>query len=144
VVYRFAVDNDGQLSGKTTFIEIERGAGCPDGSTVDADGCIWVALYGGGAVRRYSPKGSLIAVVPLPCPNVTKLAFGGRDLKTAFVTTARTGMTAEDLHAHPDAGGLFLSESMFRACLSSALLSLEDVLYKNGAGVRLPLGTPRW
>jgi len=88
-------------------IEIERGAGCPDGSTVDADGCIWVALYGGGAVRRYSPKGSLIAVVPLPCPNVTKLAFGGRDLKTAFVTTARTGMTAEDLHAHPDAGGLF-------------------------------------
>jgi xylono-1,5-lactonase len=107
VVYRFDVAPDGTLSGKQTFVEIEAHAGSPDGSVVDAAGCIWVALYGGWAVRRYSPQGHLLRTVSLPCANVTKVAFGGDDFKTAFVSTARKGLSPEELAAQPLAGGLF-------------------------------------
>jgi D-xylonolactonase len=106
-INRFDVASDGFLSGKRPFIEIEEGAGCPDGTSVDAEGCLWVALYRGWAVRRYSPRGELLEVVALPCANVTKLALGGGDLKTAFVTTARKGLGPRELAAQPLAGNLF-------------------------------------
>jgi sugar lactone lactonase YvrE len=109
-VYRFDVEPDGRLSGKRPLVEIEASAGWPDGSVVDAAGCIWIALYGGWAVRRYSPQGQLLETVSFPCANVTKVALGGRDLKTAFVTTARKGLSAEELAAQPLAGGLFAFE----------------------------------
>jgi D-xylonolactonase len=110
IVYRFDVGADGTLSGKQPFVEIETHAGWPDGSLVDSEGCIWIALYGGWAVQRYSPQGQLLETVSLPCANVTKLALGGRDLKTAFVTTARKGLSESELAAQPLAGGLFAFE----------------------------------
>jgi D-xylonolactonase len=106
-IYRFEVASDGSASGKRPFIQIEDGAGFPDGTTVDAEGCLWVALYQGWAVRRYSARGELLEVVALPCANVTKLALGGGDLKTAFVTTARKGLGPRELAAQPLAGNLF-------------------------------------
>jgi sugar lactone lactonase YvrE len=110
VVYRFDVEPEGRLSGKRPFVEIEAHAGCPDGSVADSEGCIWIALYGGWAVRRYSPQGQLLETVSLPCANVTKLAFGGSSLQTAFVTTARKGLSQGELAAQPLAGGLFAFE----------------------------------
>lgn len=110
VVYRFDVSPDGTLSGKRPFVEIEEPAGHPDGSTVDAEGCLWIALWGGSAVRRYSAQGKLLETVPLPAANVTKPAFGGPDLKTCFVTTARGGLSPEELAAQPLAGNLFAFE----------------------------------
>jgi sugar lactone lactonase YvrE len=107
LIYRFDVEPDGTLSGKRPFVEIEALAGLPDGSMVDAEGCIWIALYGGWAVRRYSPQGQLLETIALPCANVTKVAFGGADLKTAFVTTACKGLSPQALAAQPLAGGLF-------------------------------------
>jgi len=107
VIYRFDVGEDGHLSHKKQFIEIAREAGCPDGSTVDVEGYVWVALYGGATVRRYSPDGKLVAAVSLPCPNVAKLAFGGKDLKTAFVTTARNRLAGKGHPVHQHEGGLF-------------------------------------
>jgi D-xylonolactonase len=106
-IYRFDVASDGSLCNKRSFIEIEDGGGWPDGTTVDAQGCLWVALYQGWAVRRYSPQGELLEVVGLPCANVTKLALGGKHLNTAFVTTARKGLSPEGLATQPLAGGLF-------------------------------------
>ncbi|WP_328976198.1 SMP-30/gluconolactonase/LRE family protein [Streptomyces canus] len=94
----------GRLSGRRTFVGIEDGAGFPDGLTVDADGCVWVALWDGGAVRRYTPDGSLDHVITLPTPRVTACAFGGPDLTDLYITTARVGLEAP----HPVAGSLLV------------------------------------
>jgi len=106
-IYRFHVHDDASLSDKQVFIEIEAGAGWPDGTCVDSEGCLWVALWEGWSVRRYSPQGKLLEIVSIPCAKVTKLALGGADLKTAFVTTASIGLSADELAAQPLAGGLF-------------------------------------
>ncbi|MFH8799746.1 SMP-30/gluconolactonase/LRE family protein [Streptomyces sp. NPDC017936] len=95
---------DGRVSGRRPFVEIEEGAGFPDGLTVDADGCVWVALWDGGAVRRYTPAGELDRVIVLPTPRVTACAFGGADLTDLYVTTARVGLDAP----HPVAGSLLV------------------------------------
>jgi sugar lactone lactonase YvrE len=103
-------DHDGErVQGRRPFVEIEEGAGFPDGLTVDAEGCVWVALWDGGAVRRYTPAGVLDRVIPLPTPRTTACAFGGADLTDLYITTARTGLSAPHLLSGsvlviPDAG----------------------------------------
>ena len=109
-IYRFDVAADGAISDKRPFIQIEHGVGYPDGSTVDEQGCIWVALFGGWAVRRYSPRGELLETVAIPCANVTKLVLGGAGLTTAFVTTARIGLRPGELDSQALAGGIFAFE----------------------------------
>ncbi|MEV7063523.1 SMP-30/gluconolactonase/LRE family protein [Streptomyces collinus] len=84
---------DGRISGRRTLAVIEEGAGFPDGLTVDAEGCVWVALWQGSAVRRYTPGGELDRVIELPVSLVTACAFGGPDLTDLYVTTARVGLT---------------------------------------------------
>ncbi|MET9729571.1 SMP-30/gluconolactonase/LRE family protein [Streptomyces sp. NPDC006458] len=85
---------DGRVSGRRTLAAIEEDAGFPDGLTVDAEGCVWVALWDGGAVRRYTPDGVLDRVLALPVRRPTACAFGGADLTDLYITTARTGLTA--------------------------------------------------
>ncbi|MEU2992191.1 SMP-30/gluconolactonase/LRE family protein [Streptomyces griseoincarnatus] len=100
----FDSGGDGTLAGRRPLAEIEAGAGFPDGLTVDADGCVWVALWDGGAVRRYTPSGELDRVIELPVPRVTCCTFGGPGLTDLYVTTARVGLTAP----HPLAGSLLV------------------------------------
>ncbi|KOU57226.1 calcium-binding protein [Streptomyces sp. MMG1533] len=95
---------DGRALNRRPLVEIEEGAGFPDGLTVDADGCVWVALWDGGAVRRYTPDGGLDRVIELPTPRVTACAFGGADLTDLYITTARVGLSAP----HPVAGSLLV------------------------------------
>ncbi|MER6343914.1 SMP-30/gluconolactonase/LRE family protein [Streptomyces sp. NPDC001595] len=95
---------DGLIGDRRVLAEIEEGAGFPDGLTVDADGCVWVALWDGGAIRRYTPAGVLDRVIELPVPRVTACAFGGPDLTDLYVTTARVGLTAP----HPLSGSLLV------------------------------------
>jgi sugar lactone lactonase YvrE len=91
------------LSSRHPFLEIDPSLGTPDGLTVDADGGIWVALWGGAAVHRYAPSGDLDLVIELPVAQVSSCAFGGADLDTLFITTS-----AEDLaDPEPAAGALF-------------------------------------
>ncbi|MER6730797.1 SMP-30/gluconolactonase/LRE family protein [Streptomyces puniciscabiei] len=98
-------DHDGErVHGRRPLVEIERGAGVPDGLTVDADGCVWVALWDGGAVRRYTPGGELDRVISLPTPRTTACAFGGAGLTDLYITTARTGLPAP----HPLSGSLLV------------------------------------
>ncbi|GGW18451.1 calcium-binding protein [Streptomyces libani subsp. rufus] len=98
-------DHDaGGISGRRPLVEIEEGAGFPDGLTVDAEGCVWVALWDGGAVRRYTPAGELDRVVTLPTPRTTACAFGGPGLTDLYVTTARTGLASP----HPLSGSLLV------------------------------------
>ncbi|HEX6348527.1 MAG TPA: SMP-30/gluconolactonase/LRE family protein [Candidatus Dormibacteraeota bacterium] len=91
----------GLLSNRRTLVEIPRSEGLPDGLTVDAEGCIWLALWGGGAVRRLTPAGKVDRVVRLPVSQVTSCAFGGSDLEDLYITSA-----AENV-SEPGAGGLF-------------------------------------
>lgn len=108
VVYAYDCAPDGTLSGKREFLRYPPGVpGYPDGSAVDAQGHLWIALFGGSRIERYAPDGTLAATVAMPCPNITKIAFGGADLRTVFVTTARKGMSGEALATHPLAGGVF-------------------------------------
>lgn len=97
----------GGISGRTPLVEIEPAAGVPDGLCVDAAGFIWVALWDGGAVRRYSPGGELAAVVQVPARRVTSCAFGGPSLDTLYITTARCELSEEVLATEPHAGGVF-------------------------------------
>ncbi|MFF8862275.1 SMP-30/gluconolactonase/LRE family protein [Streptomyces sp. NPDC015139] len=99
----FDHDADG-VRDRRPLVEIEEGAGFPDGLTVDADGCVWVALWDGGAVRRYTPAGELDREITLPTPRTTACAFGGAALTDLYVTTARVGLPSP----HPVAGSLLV------------------------------------
>jgi D-xylonolactonase len=104
------IHDDGSLGERRPFVTIEQGAGFPDGPTVDSDGAVWIGLYSGWSARRYSAAGELIGTVKFPAANVTKLAFGGDDLRTVFATTARQGLSDEQKQKQPLAGHLFQFE----------------------------------
>jgi sugar lactone lactonase YvrE len=82
-------DYDGDVANRRVFATIDKADGFPDGLAVDDEGGVWVALWAGGAVRRYAPDGTLDEVVPVPAHNVTACCFGGDDGRTLFITTAR-------------------------------------------------------
>lgn len=101
------IANDGTLGASRPFVRIAPDEGHPDGPTVDAEGCLWIGLFAGGQVRRYSPSGELLRTVRFPVANITKVAFGGGDLRTAYATTARLFLNPADLETQPEAGNLF-------------------------------------
>ena len=82
------------------------GDGIADGLAVDADGCLWIAMWEGGCVRRYSAAGELLGIFPVPVSRPTCPGFGGRDLDQLYLTTAWEGMDAGQLAAEPLAGHL--------------------------------------
>lgn len=98
---------DASLGEPRPFVRIDPKEGHPDGPSVDGDGCVWIALYAGWEARRYSPDGELLERIRFPVSNVTKLAFGGEDLRTAYATTARQLLSAEDIAKQPEIGDLF-------------------------------------
>jgi len=105
-VYAFDRAPDGSLSNKRVFVKIADG-GYPDGMAVDAGGNLWVATFGGWRIDRFDATGAKVGEVRFPCANVTKLAFGGDDLRTVYATTARKGLSEQELREQPLAGGLF-------------------------------------
>ena len=88
-------------------VHLELTDGFPDGIALDAQGHLWVAVWGAGEVRRYSPEGRLGDRVRVPAPHTSSLAFAGADLRTLVITTARVELTADQLRDHPDSGSLF-------------------------------------
>jgi len=107
-IWAYDLAEDGTLSNKRVFVQIAVGDDVyPDGSVVDSEGFLWVALWGGFGAIRFAPTGEAVARVELPAPNVTKPCFGGPDLKTLYFTTARKGLSDETLAQYPLAGGLF-------------------------------------
>jgi xylono-1,5-lactonase len=101
------VAEDGTLGPSRPFVRIDSDDGFPDGPTVDAEGCIWIGLFFGWEARRYSPAGELIGRIRFPTSNVTKVAFGGDDLRTLYATTAQQGLKPHELAEQPEAGNLF-------------------------------------
>ena len=94
----------GQLGERRPFIEVPEDVGLPDGMTVDAEGGVWLALHGGGAIRRYTPDGRLDRVISLPVKHVTCCAFGGPDFDDLYITSMTYRLPVED---QPLAGSLF-------------------------------------
>ncbi len=97
----------GEILNWRRIIDIEPGHGSPDGMTVDADGYLWVAMWGGWGLRRYSPSGSLDGSIPMPVSRITSCAFGGPGLKDLYVTSARRGLSRHELGQQPLSGSLF-------------------------------------
>ena len=104
-VYGYDPDT-GELGVRNTFVDLAATLGNPDGLTVDADGCVWVALCRGRAVRRFTPGGRLDAVLDVPVSRGTSCAFGGADGDELYVTSGTFDMTAEELRDEPLAGAL--------------------------------------
>jgi sugar lactone lactonase YvrE len=101
------VAEDGELGPPRPFARIDPAEGHPDGPTVDSEGCVWIGLYAGWEARRYSPAGELVDRVRFPVANITKIAFGGDDLRTVYATTARQLLSPAQIERQPQAGDLF-------------------------------------
>jgi sugar lactone lactonase YvrE/DNA-binding IclR family transcriptional regulator len=97
----------GAIANRRPFVAFAEGEGVPDGLTVDAAGGVWIALWDGWRVARYAPDGALDRVVNLPVPRPTSCCFGGADLATLFVTSARVRLSAAQLREAPLSGSVF-------------------------------------
>ncbi|MFJ4076392.1 SMP-30/gluconolactonase/LRE family protein [Curtobacterium sp. NPDC089991] len=101
-IYRGSYGPDGELGELEPFVV----GHAHDGLVRDDEGCSWSAVYGGGRVERYGPDGSHLETVELPTPNVTSVAFGGPDMSTLFVASARENLTEDQLEQHPSSGAI--------------------------------------
>lgn len=112
VVHAFAFDGErGAISGGRVLVEVAADAGAPDGLTVDAAGDLWVAIFGGGRVHRYSPEGELRDVLTFPAEQTTSCAFAGPGLQRLYVTTATEHWSDEQRRAEPSAGLMYWRET---------------------------------
>ncbi len=105
-MFDFDLDR-GTIADRRPFAIIDDGDAYPDGLTVDAEGYVWLALWGGSAVRRFAPDGSLERTISLPTTNITSCAFGGPGLDELYITSAREGLSTRQLEEEPYAGALF-------------------------------------
>ena len=101
------IHRDGTLNNPRPFVRIDPKDGHPDGPTIDSNGYLWISLYAGWEARRYSPAGELVERVRFPVANITKIAFGGGDLRAAYATTARQLLSPDDIAKQPLIGSLF-------------------------------------
>lgn len=99
--------SDGALGQRRTIARFDDQPGMPDGSCVDAEGFIWNAQWNGRRVVRYAPDGRIDRILAVPVLNPTCVTFGGPDLDTLYITTARYLMSAEQIAAEPKSGALF-------------------------------------
>jgi sugar lactone lactonase YvrE len=105
--FDFDMEN-GSISNAKTVVEVPKAYGSPDGMCIDEEDMLWVAHWGGYCVRRWNPlTGKVLAKIDVPAPHVTSCCFGGGDLKTLYITTARSGLSQQQLKDFPLSGGLF-------------------------------------
>jgi sugar lactone lactonase YvrE len=101
--------NSGSISNKRVVVTIDKKEGSPDGMTIDAEGMLWIAHWGGWQVTRWNPlTGELLHRIKFPAAKITSCTFGGKDLNDLFITSAKVGLTDEELKNQPLAGSLFV------------------------------------
>ncbi len=111
-VAQFSYDIEiGKLSNRKSIIKFEHSQGAPDGMTIDREGNLWVAFWGGSCVRRISPAGEVISVHELPISQVTSATFGGEKMNQLFITSASYLLNEEEIAREPLAGSLFVMET---------------------------------
>ncbi|MCE6991066.1 SMP-30/gluconolactonase/LRE family protein [Dyadobacter sp. CY323] len=123
VAYDYNIEN-ADITNKRSVIKIAPEEGFPDGMTVDHEGMLWVAIWGGWKVQRYDPgHGQLLDEIHLPVSLVTSCTFGGENLEDLYITTARKDLSEPDLRAQPLAGSLFVvRQSGYRGCEANYFL----------------------
>ena len=103
----------GTAGPRRVLIAFDEGVN-PDGMCVDADGQLWIAIWGGGQVRRYAPSGELTRTITVPAPHTTCVTFAGPELTTMVITTATKDLSDDDLARHPLSGRLFTVDAGVR------------------------------
>lgn len=99
----------GNISNPKTVIYIPKNHGAPDGMTIDREGMLWIAHWGGANISRWNPQnGQPMQKVDIPAPHVTSCCFGGKNADQLFITTARFGLTREQLQEYPLSGSVFV------------------------------------
>lgn len=107
----YRLDDCGEIIETNVLVQFDETDGLPDGIATDQDGFLWVAVYGVGQVRRYSPTGSVDQTLTVPTPQVTSVALGGSDGRDLLITTAREGYDETRSAAEPLAGRLFVGRA---------------------------------
>lgn len=120
VIYAYDYDKDtGDISNQNIVIKVPPSMGTPDGMAIDSQNQLWVAHWGYGAVVCWCPTtGEPMQEITVPATQVTACAFGGDDLKTLYITTARTGLSDDNLREQPFAGGLFVAQTTIEGTLT--------------------------
>lgn len=107
-IYSYDFDLEtGSITNKRAFIVVPEKEGSPDGMTVDAEGFLWVAHWDGWRITCYDQTGKIVDVIPVPVKRPTSVAFGGKDLSELYITSARMGLTAEEIEKNPLSGSIF-------------------------------------
>lgn len=102
----------GDIRFERTIIHVPKELGEPDGMAIDTEGMLWIAQWGGFGVNRWDPStGEMIDKISVPVPNVSSCAFGGQNNRTLFITTARDGLSPEDLEKYPESGSVFVANT---------------------------------
>ncbi len=102
----------GQIANPRDAFEVPAALGYPDGMTSDAQGNLWIAMWGGAQITRWNPRdGALLEQISVPALQTSSCVFGGKRLNELYVTSARIGMSASDLKKYPLSGGLFKIET---------------------------------
>lgn len=114
IIWAFDIGADGMLANRRIFVDHSVAKDRPDGACVDAEGFIWNAIFAGGRIVRYAPDGRIDRVIPVPVTNPTCVCFGGPDLGTLYITTARKFLSSEQLAAEPLAGALLAVDAGVR------------------------------
>ena len=111
-VYAFDFDAEsGNLSNRRLFLQFSQEEGSPDGMATDAEGGLWIAHWGASRLTRHDADGTVLKTIELPCSQITSCAFGGPNFTTLYITSARVGLSAQQLEREPLAGGLFAVDS---------------------------------
>lgn len=111
--YDFDISTGG-ITNRRVIVEMSDPLATPDGMAVDGEGTLWVAMWDGAMVRRYSPDGILLDTIDLPVSRVTSVAFGGAGLDQLFITSARHGLSGQQLAKEPLAGSIFVLDAGVR------------------------------
>jgi sugar lactone lactonase YvrE len=118
-VYAYDYDADaGTITNRRTFVQTSPDAGLPDGLTVDSEGFVWSAFWGGWKVVRYNPEGKVDREYRVPVPNPSSCAFGGKRLDELYITTAYLGLSQEEKDRSPQSGDLF--------CLKAGIVGMDE------------------
>jgi sugar lactone lactonase YvrE len=115
--YDYAAD-PGTITNRRTFVQTSPDGGVPDGLTVDSEGFVWSAFWGGWKVVRYNPEGKVDREYRLPVPNPTSCAFGGKRLDELYITSASLGLSKEEKERHVQSGDLF--------CLKAGITGTDE------------------
>jgi len=125
-IMAYPMQRDAPDPGSPRVFAAVAGEGVPDGSTVDADGCLWNAVWGGSRLVRYAPTGAVDIELALPVSQPTCLCFGGEALDRIFVTSATEGLGSEQLDAEPEAGNVLIYRTPYRGVPESRYRPLSQ------------------